>query len=462
MPEGPSAGDAPRGEGRALSAFANAVLGAGALYCLAIVGYVLLFSGAGVVGSVKGLVFLWAPAAVALGFLGALRLNVKRRAGIAGVALSVGVALYSAEALLWLVSPGIDRAAENKSERNREAILRPHRERGRTILPPMVPARLVTPRQGGEWRSEIDAAGRELLALGGVSGTIVAGCGDDGEHFNIYESDEFGFHNPPGSWSAAPAAIGAVGDSVTHGDCVGADQGFVELIRARVPRTLNLGMLGNGPLTMLAGVTEYLSRMRPRHVLWVHTEQTDLIYDLFRERSTPLLMRYLEEGFDQRLADRQREIDRLFSAYLARRAGRGAWSGLSRFARLASLRGLLRLPYFHDPGVAEQRRPDYALFERILNTARARVEAWGGTLHFVYFPAAARFHGDARLFEDQRREVTALLDRLDIPLIDLAAAFAADDDPRRFHATADSHPNQTGHRLAAEAILRAPGMGTVE
>ena len=326
VPEKRSAGDTAPREGRALSAFANTALCAGALYCLLIVGYVLLFSGANVVGSLKGVIFLWAPSAVALGFLGALRLNVEWRASIAGVVLSVGFALYSAEAILSLFSPGIDHVAENKSERNRAAILDPYRERGQTVLPPMVPASLVTPRQGGKWHSELNSAGKELLPLGGVSGTIVAGCGDDGEHFNIYESDEFGFHNLPGSWSAAHAVIGAVGDSVTHGDCVGADQGFVALIRDRIPRTLNLGMLGNGPLTMLAGITEYLSLVQPLHVLWVHTEQTDLIYDLFRERSAPLLMNYLEAGFDQGLADRQQEIDRLFLAYLKRRADSGPWS----------------------------------------------------------------------------------------------------------------------------------------
>jgi len=453
---------AARGKGRTLSVFANAVLCAGAVYCLIIVGYVILFSGADVFGSLKGLIFLWVPAAVAISFLGALWLNVKRRVGIAIVVLLVGYGLYGAEAILWLVPSGADRAAENKTKQNLEVALRPHRERARAILPPMVPARLVTPRQGGEWHSDMIADGKELLPLGGVSGVIVAGCGDDGENFNIYESDKFGFHNLPESWGAAPAVIGTVGDSVTHGDCVGPGQGFVELIRGRVPRTLNLGMLGNGPLTMLAGVTEYLSRARPHHVLWVHTEQTDLVYDLFRERSAPLLMRYLEEGFNQRLADRQPEIDRLLLTFLKTRNESSTWRSLSLFARLASLRALLRLPYFHDPEVAEQRNPDYVLFERILGTARDRVEAWGGTLHFVNFPGAARFYDDPRPFEDQRMKIAAMLEKLGIALIDLTVSFNADADPRSFHATAESHPNQKGHHLAAEVILRTLGMGTLD
>ena len=68
-PKGRSAGDAAddaaRSKRRALSAFANTVLCASALYCLIIVGYVLLFSAADVFGSLKGFVFLWMPTAAA-------------------------------------------------------------------------------------------------------------------------------------------------------------------------------------------------------------------------------------------------------------------------------------------------------------------------------------------------------------------------------------------------------------
>ena len=42
----------------------------------------------------------------------------------------------------------------------------------------------------------------------------------------------------------------------------------------------------------------------------------------------------------------------------------------------------------------------YALFSKILAKAKARVEAWGGTLYFVYLPESNRY-GDKSIFYNQ-------------------------------------------------------------
>ena len=66
---------------------------------------------------------------------------------------------------------------------------------------------------------------------------------------------------------------------------------FVALIRDRHPGTVNLGIGGNGPLMMLAGLKEYLAALRPRVVLWFYFEGNDVTKDLFRERRSALLIR---------------------------------------------------------------------------------------------------------------------------------------------------------------------------
>src|SRR5262245_26182995 len=69
-------------------------------------------------------------------------------------------------------------------------------------------------------------------------------------------------------------------------------------------RTLNLGIQGDGPLTMLATLREFGPILKPGIVLWCFFEGNDL-GDLIVERQSPLLRRYLTFGFTQRLFERQ-------------------------------------------------------------------------------------------------------------------------------------------------------------
>ena len=106
-----------------------------------------------------------------------------------------------------------------------------------------------------------------------------------------------------------------LGDSFTIGACVHSDKNFVALIREHYPDTLNLGMLGEGPLTMLAALKEYLPILKPKVVLWFFFEENDFI-ELLQESKTPLLTNYLEDGFKQDLFNRQADIDQALSMHI--------------------------------------------------------------------------------------------------------------------------------------------------
>jgi lysophospholipase L1-like esterase len=127
-------------------------------------------------------------------------------------------------------------------------------------------------------------------------------CNEAGKYV-IYESDEHGFHNPKGIWGTNSLDIVALGDSFTQGSCVASDENFVSVIREHYPKTLNLGMSGQGPLNTLATLKDYVQALKPNVVLWFFFEGND-VADLFYERQSPLLMRYLD-GFSQRLGERQ-------------------------------------------------------------------------------------------------------------------------------------------------------------
>ena len=130
----------------------------------------------------------------------------------------------------------------------------------------------------------------------------------------MFDSDEHGFHNPPGQWRA-PLDLAFLGDSFVHGSCVPSEANMVAVVRRARPSTLNLGTPGGGPLIMLAQLREYLPALRPRTVVWCHFSGNDLL-DLRRESEHPLLVRYLEPGFTQSLAAKQEAIDRGLEDYV--------------------------------------------------------------------------------------------------------------------------------------------------
>src|SRR5262249_11735036 len=261
-----------------------------------------------------------------------------------------------------------------------------------------------------------------LIALGGISNKLTIWCNETGQRLT-YESDEHGFHNPKGLWQSPRIDIVALGDSFTQGHCVAPGESFVDIIREQYPATLNLGMPGEGPLIMLATLKEYARPLRPRVVLWFYFEGNDLI-DLEEERTSAVLMRYLEAGsFSQHLTERQPEIDevlldfaekekaRVIALREARKRNRpGVVDELVYFLKLPALRAKLQLIHARTAEetelAASVNEVKTKLFQRVWADAKATVTAWGGTVYFVYLPNWTRFEPKLEAF-DQRLAASA-------------------------------------------------------
>ena len=198
--------------------------------------------------------------------------------------------------------------------RSKLQIIAELRQRNISAVPAIVSQGLLETDGSGALKSQITIKGTNLLPLAGISNRVTVLCNETGEYV-IYNSDEYGFHNPKTIWNEGRFDIAAVGDSFTHGYCVPSDKNFVALIRQHYPATLNLGVSGNGPLTTLATIKEYLKFAKPRVVLWFYWEGNDLT-DLKREKNSPLLMRYLEDNFSQGLVNLQPDIDAALTAYI--------------------------------------------------------------------------------------------------------------------------------------------------
>jgi hypothetical protein len=306
--------------------------------------------------------------------------------------------------------------------------------------------------------------GAPVLPLGGISRRTTLDCKEAGDWL-VYETDEHGFHNPPGAWSVPALDLAFLGDSFVHGSCVPSEANMVERVRRRHPATLNLGTAGGGPLIMLAQLREYLPALRPRTVLWCHFSGNDLL-DLRREWDHPLLKRYLEQGHAQGLGARQPALDRAMEDYaqgtlltaLARRSRRRL--ELSPVLLLRELRGAAGLA-LAEPYRLSPTEEEYALFTRVLEEARRTVEAWGGRLVFVYLPGWSeppRQLGEAeyaRVKAGVGQRTRALVAGMGLTLVDVEQAFEAQGDTASLYACRGCHYGPRGYDLAARTVMAA-------
>lgn len=423
-----------------------------------------------------------------------LRTKMPLKGNLALSVGSIGASIYAMEIVLsiWSSLPSVQEdqyrrllaaaAAEhgvNFDARTKAQVVHDWRQDGLDPVVSMFPHGLITQQEEGALRSAIRSHDAELLPLGGISRSRTVLCNENGDYVG-YASDEHGFHNPLNLWQRTPVDVVVLGDSFAQGWCVPSGRDFASLIRGRYPVTLNLGIEGDGPLTMLATMKEYARILGPKLTLWCFFEGNDLA-DLLTERRSPLLRGYLTDGFTQDLATRQGEIDQALRAYMdrfmetsslrvrLREAVRVAATPADAGARLASIVKLSALraragvvtnassaPSSSD---ARERRAQslvdlFASFRETLAEAKRFTEQSGGRMYFVYLPSRDRYYSQGAGPSPDRERVLEIVREVGLPLIDVHPAFAKQGDalalfPFRYAA----HYNEQGHRLVAETIL---------
>jgi hypothetical protein len=436
------------------------------------------------------------PAILAAGLFRSLRLDPLKRINLSLMLISTGASIYATNLLLLLYDTKIEaatRTLEGSSEydvtnivklakqhgvdydrRGKLEVIDDLYKKGISAVPVVAPVNVLREQpEDGTRRSAINLNGIEVLPLGGISNTTTVYCNETGQYV-IYQSDEHGFHNPKRLWSSTRVDIMAVGDSFTQGACIPSGKNFVDLIRERFPSTLNLGMGGNGPLAELATLKEYLEVLRPKVVLWFFFEGND-IWDLHRERKSPLLMRYLTGNFKQYLLHRQPEIDQALLSFLnAEKARfnftfpvkpkqmaetiRQASSLLQEGVKLTHLRQRLDLSlgYIGGDSYQSDARTEAAmgLLPSVLRQAKASTDGSGSKLYFVFLPQRERY-SDPTFANETRHRVFSIVKELGIPLIDVHAEFKKHKDPldlfpfRRMY-----HYNEKGHHFVSDVVLR--------
>jgi hypothetical protein len=478
---------------------ANLVFVGTALVCLLVLSYFIYYytwTGQRQFSSWKGvLLYYLLPALLAAASLGCLRLPAFYRINTALLLFSGGALLAFTETMLavWFNLPSANQdpliearreAAEelgtNFDTRSKMEVVDDLRREGHDAVPALFPQGFFATQEDGTQKSILSFNGAESLPLAGISNRLTVVCNESGQYVN-YQSDEHGFNNPSRVWELPLIDVAAVGDSYVHIWCVPLEKHFVTLIRNRYPATLNLGIEGNGPLTMLATIKEYAEVVRPKVVLWFFYEGNDLV-DFETERTAPMLMRYLNGGFSQGLYERQADIDSALTNLVETsrttdtkfqiklreiidlvRDKERVLQLLRSITRVEQLRQRLGLIAGRNGSVAGTGQGEFArsgaatmeLFERVLVEAKNTVNGWDGKLYFIYLPSRNRYVPGQQGYPD-RDLVLQLAHRLGLPVIDIHQNFLTVHDPLNlFHFRLPSHYTEEGNRIVAEQVLKS-------
>jgi len=270
-------------------------------------------------------------------------------------------------------------------------------------------------------------------------------------------SDQYGFNNPPDQWHEGSLMV--VGDSYAFGADAPIGQSFVDRLRQRIGKIVNLGCNGNGPLLELASLVEYAPIVHPQLAIWAFAEATDLRHDLAEELTSPILRQYLSEGFNQDLAVNEKSLDGAIANYL-----KGCLRGTSMWhcpiasdegplsavlstgvLTLNELRTALGLGHRLDPRQVR-------IFEQVLRRAKAVMSAWNGRLVFVYLPERSRYSTTVGQWDagPYAQQVIDVANGLGIEVIDIDTVFRKHADPAALNTM--RHYSTEGYALIGDAI----------
>ena len=150
-----------------------------------------------------------------------------------------------------------------------------------------------------------DVGSEKILTFSGVSFAKTIMCNENG-YYSIYDSDRFGFNNPDDQWDQDLDFL-LIGDSFVNGACVNRPNDIGSNLRKFNLNGLNLGVVGNGPLSNFAVLREYY--LQSKNIIFFFYEGNDL-KNLKNEINDKYLSNYLiDKNFYQNLRSKQRIID---------------------------------------------------------------------------------------------------------------------------------------------------------
>ena len=138
---------------------------------------------------------------------------------------------------------------------------------------------------------------KKFLPLSSISKFNTVGSKESGKYI-IFKNDKYGFKNKPDAYQKKKNKVLLIGDSMTHGVNVKIEEDIAGHLRKMNVNAFNYGGSGNGPLSNLATLKEYISVVNPQTVVWIHFEND--LSDLTWELKSSILKKYLSYNYKQK------------------------------------------------------------------------------------------------------------------------------------------------------------------
>lgn len=314
----------------------------------------------------------------------------------------------------------------------------------------------------------------DLYPLSGAANKLTVFGNESGQYIT-YVSDQYGFNNQDIDWEESPE-IALIGDSFVQGAYVPVQKNIAGNLNAKGLPTLNLGIIGAGPLIELGIIKEYLIHLKPKKVLWFYFEANDLL-DLRREKPFSILRNYLQPDFRQNLMERQKELDLFQTDYLEKqlvlerqhymrtkaRQTREAENTKAQQESYQSFWSILSLQNLQSRVVTaidklriadDLEQYDMPLFRKTVSIAADTVSSWGGKFYFIYLPSWERYGSTTPPdMLNYRSDILDSIADLQLPCIDIHKRFAELEDPTNmFPFQLTGHYTIEGYKLVTDSI----------
>ncbi|MDA7752195.1 SGNH/GDSL hydrolase family protein [Candidatus Pelagibacter sp.] len=326
--------------------------------------------------------------------------------------------------------------------------------------------------------------GTKIIPLSGISNRETILCNELG-YFAKYKSDNFGFNNPS-NWKKKYDFL-LLGDSIVEGYCVNEKNniaGNLKNLLKKKDSVLNLGRGANGPLKNYAILKEYIDLIDVNNILYFYTAGNDL-KDLNKEIKNSLLKKYYKEiEYKQNLQSLQKIIDKnmilktesAVSKYINQE--KNVKQKKYHFYKFIKLNRTVRFKNklsrkFKEQGEEAENTKEFSTkyifedlikneFKEIIKLSHELANQKKINFYFVYVPSYfsdhKNFMGDeviTHMNDQYYSNILAVIDELQIPLIDLKAElFNNDSDPlSMLPFRTYGHFNENGNRLISNIII---------
>ncbi len=390
------------------------------------------------------------------------------------------IIIYSLEILIFLFIPSEQKnmvdikntrvkiAKENKIDfdlRSSEQVYVEFKNKGTNIKPGFINAKHFSNLETYKEAKK----NKQIIPFRGPINSLTISCAENLQ-YKLIKNDRYGFKNNNDIYQKKIQNI-LLGDSYAEGLCEDTENDIAGHLNKEKSYTVNFGVTGTGPLISLGILREFGMFLKPKNIIYLYFEGNDLD-ELNFEKSNPILMKYLDDKFNQNYLERYSEI-KLFLSNVEKETEKMIFEKSKNFvqetkksnlkiiqAHLKDILEINNLKNIFKYKILNKQHDNYdlELLYKIVERMDRDVKKWNGNYYFVYVPTWSRYFTkytkyDAKI--DLKDEIIKNLNLKNINTLDLTNFFDNSDSIKQYYPLGYlGHYNSKGYNKIADIIKK--------